>query len=48
MNASRDAPRLLDHDPSTASGVRENARDSTTSNQSGEAPVFEEARAART
>ncbi|MDH3653733.1 MAG: hypothetical protein OEN21_05645 [Myxococcales bacterium] len=48
MNASRDAPRLLDQDPSTASGVKENARESETTNQSGEAAVFEAARAART
>ncbi|MGB5372526.1 MAG: hypothetical protein WBN15_01985 [Polyangiales bacterium] len=48
MNASRDAPRRLDQDTSTASGVKENARDSETRNQSGEAAVFEEARAART
>jgi hypothetical protein len=48
MNASREAPRLLDQDQRTASGVRENARDSETTNQSGEAAVSEEARAART
>ncbi|MGB3052779.1 MAG: hypothetical protein WBB42_17385 [Polyangiales bacterium] len=48
MNASRDPPRLLDHDASTTTGVRENASESKASNQSGEAAVFEEARAART
>jgi hypothetical protein len=48
MNASRDAPRLLDQDPSTASGVSEKARDSNARNQSGDAAGFEEARAART
>ncbi len=48
MNASRDAPRRLDQDTSTASGVKESARDSKTRNQSGEAAVYEEARAART
>jgi hypothetical protein len=47
MNASREAP-LLDQDQRTASGVRENARDSETTNQSGEVAVSEEARAART
>jgi hypothetical protein len=48
MNASRDAPRLLDQDPSTASGVSDRARDSNATNQSGDVAAFEKARAART
>jgi len=48
MNASLDAPRLLDQDPSTARGVSESPSDSKASNHSGEVAVFEEARAART
>jgi hypothetical protein len=48
MSASFDAPRLLDRAPNTASGVTESANESSSTNHSGDAAVFEEARAART
>jgi hypothetical protein len=48
MSASLDAPRLFGRAPNTASGVRENANESSATNHSGDAAVFKEARAART
>jgi len=48
MNPNLDAPRLLDQDDRRMSGVRESASDNKTCTHSGDAAVFEEARAART
>jgi hypothetical protein len=48
MSASLDAPRLFGRAPSTASGVSESVKDSSATNHSGDAAVFEDARAART
>jgi hypothetical protein len=48
MSASLEAPRPLDLAPDTASGVRESVNESSATSHSGDAAVFEEARAART
>jgi hypothetical protein len=48
MRASLEAPCLLGLAPNTASGVRESANESSATSHSGDAAVFEEARAART
>jgi hypothetical protein len=48
MSASLEAPRPLDLAPETASGVRESVNESSATSHSGDAAVFEEARAART
>jgi hypothetical protein len=48
MKASREAPCLFGLAPNTASGVRESANESSATSHSGDAAVFDEARAART
>jgi hypothetical protein len=48
MSASLEAPRRLGLAPNTASGVSESTSESSATSHSGDVPVFEEARAART